>query len=93
MPDSPGLHVFTSAQLGPLRDHFVQSQGMRRWLTLQLADALGCTGSKCPNTETAERLNASALLTLAGKGPGCGMARFSQNSHIVVVATIAGIVG
>src|SRR5450759_1451680 len=45
MPDSPGLQVFTSAQLGPLRSHFVQSQGMRRWLTLQLADALGCAGS------------------------------------------------
>ena len=63
MPDSTGLQVFTSAQLTPLRDHFVQrlrddplpprepetivvqSQGMRRWLTLQLADALGCAGS------------------------------------------------
>lgn len=63
MSDSPGLRVFTSAQLAPLRDHFVQrlrddplppreletivvqSQGMRRWLTLQLADALGCAGS------------------------------------------------
>ena len=63
MPDSRGLQVFTSAQLTPLRDHFVQrlrddpfppreletivvqSPGMRRWLTLQLADALGCAGS------------------------------------------------
>jgi exonuclease V gamma subunit len=24
MPDFPGLQVFTFAQLGPLRDHFVQ---------------------------------------------------------------------
>ena len=63
MPDLPGLQVFTSTQLGPLCDRFVQqlrddplpprepetivvqSQGMRRWLTLQLADALGCAGS------------------------------------------------
>jgi exodeoxyribonuclease V gamma subunit len=63
MPDSPGVQVFTSAQLTPLRDHLVQrlcddplpprepetivvqSQGMRRWITLQIADALGCAGS------------------------------------------------
>ncbi len=63
MPDFPGLQVFISAQLTPLREQFVQrlrdgplppreqetivvqSQGIRRWLTLQLADALGCAGS------------------------------------------------